>query len=385
MAKSFHVLRPIYPVDEILKNIKSTLDSGWTGDGGMTEVFEKQWSRYTGYKNSIYVNSCTAALHLALLALKDKFPNKTKVIVPNITFVSSAAIVLHTSLELILCDVDESLCLNVSSLEKIIDKETLAVVFVGIGGNTNNLEKVKKLCEGKNISLVIDAAHMSGSKLAEDSIPQLGEFADFICYSFQAVKNLGIADSGMLCTQKDELLDDILKYRWLGINKTTYQRSQEKANSYKWEYQIDRLGYKYNGNALMASCCLALLPSLDKSNSYRRSLRNRYKEKIKVLEDINFITHQNEDFTSGHLSQILLKEGITSDKRNIIISKLNKDNIFPGVHYNPISEFEYYRPYSHEVSNSKQISDRIISLPCHLGIDLEDVDFIVNSLIRILS
>ena len=111
----------------------------------MTEVFKKEWSIYTGYKHSIYVNSFTAALHLALLALKDKFPIKTKVIVPNITFVSSAAIVLHTSLELILCDVDESLCIDVSSLEKIIDKETLAVVFVGIEGNTNNLEKINYL------------------------------------------------------------------------------------------------------------------------------------------------------------------------------------------------------------------------------------------------
>ena len=385
MAKSLHVLKPIYPVDEIIKNITSSLDSGWTGDGGMTETFEKEWSIYTGYKHSIYVNSCTAALHLSLLALKDKFPNKTKVIVPNITFVSSAAVVLQTSLDLTLCDVDESLCLEVSSLKKIIDKETLAVVFVGIGGNTNNLSRIKEICELENVSLIIDAAHMSGSKLAANSNPKLGDFADFICYSFQAVKNLGIADSGMLCTQKDELLDDILKYRWLGINKTTYQRSIEKNNSYKWEYQIDRLGYKYNGNALIASCCLSLLPSLDKSNSYRRKLRNRYQEKLKDLKDINFIYHENEEFTSAHLSQILLKDGITSNQRNIIISKLNRYNIFPGVHYTALSEFKYYRTYSNQICKSKQISDRIISLPCHLDIEFEDVDFIVSSLIEILT
>ena len=385
MVKSLHVLKPIYPIDEIIKSITSTLNSGWTGDGGATEAFEKDWSIYTGYKHSIYVNSCTAALHLSLLALKDKFPNKTKVIVPNITFVSSAAVVLHSSLDLILCDVDESLCLDVSSLKKIINKETLAVVFVGIGGNTNNLERIKEICELENVSLIIDAAHMAGSKLEENSRPHLGDFADFICYSFQAVKNLGIADSGMLCTQKNELLDDILKYRWLGINKTTYQRSIEKDNNYKWEYQIDRLGYKYNGNALMASCCLALLPTLEESNYYRRKIRRRYQEKLKGFNNITFILHKNEKITSAHLSQILLKDGITSNQRNIIISKLNKNNIFPGVHYTPISEFKYYNTYSDQIYNSKRISDRIISLPCHLGIDINDVDFIVNNLIEIFS
>mgnify|MGYP001457541442 CR=1 FL=1 len=204
MAKSLHVLKPIYPVDEIIKNITSSLDSGWTGDGGMTETFEKEWSIYTGYKHSIYVNSCTAALHLSLLALKDKFPNKTKVIVPNITFVSSAAVVLQTSLDLTLCDVDESLCLEVSSLKKIIDKETLAVVFVGIGGNTGRLDDIEKLCKEKNIKLILDAAHMSGTYVNNSSKSHVGNEADSVVFSFQAVKNLPTADSGMISFKEIE-------------------------------------------------------------------------------------------------------------------------------------------------------------------------------------
>ena len=386
MKKSYQVLKPSYPIEDILKNITSTLTSGWTGDGGLTETFETKWSIYTGYKNSIYVNSCTSALHLALLALKNQFPEKTKVIVPNITFISSAAVVLYSSLELVLCDVDESLCLDPINLEKIITKDTLAVIFVGLGGNTNHLENINKICKGNKTSIILDAAHMAGSKIRTNAYPHLGSFADFICYSFQAVKNLGIADSGMLCTNEDKYLDEISKYRWMGINKTTYQRTQSKDDKcYKWEYEIDRLGYKYNGNALIASCCLAMMPYLEKSNIYRRSLRQRYIKGLKSVPEITFISHLNEKVTSSHLAQILLKDGTSSNERNIIISKLNENKIYPGVHYRALSQFKYYKPFAKYVGKSENISNRLISLPCHLEIELEDIDIIVSSLIKVVK
>ena len=91
--KPLHVLRPYYDKDEILRQVEETLDTGWTGDGGKTIEFEKKWGQFANWKYNSYVNSCTAALHLALLVVRDRNPGKTEVIVPDITFVSTAAVV----------------------------------------------------------------------------------------------------------------------------------------------------------------------------------------------------------------------------------------------------------------------------------------------------
>lgn len=386
MEKSYPVLKPIYDTGLILENLKSVLESNWTGDGGFTEIFENEWSQYTGYKNSIYTNSCTAALHLALLIIKDKFPQRKKVIVPDITFISTASVVLQSSLELVLCDIDETLCMNSHSLKELIDKDTLGVIYVGIGGNTSNLRKINNLCKSNEVPLIIDAAHMAGGKLDSKTKPHLGEFAEFVCYSFQAVKNLGIADSGMICFQNNNYIEQVSKYRWLGIDKTTFKRTKENLkNSYKWEYDIDRLGYKYNGNALIASCCLSILPSLDKTNLYRRKLRQNYLKSLKEIKGVTSINHENEKYTSGHLFQILLEKGINSEIRNQLISKLNKYKIFPGVHYKAISTFTFYKRFSRNLKKSKFISNRIISLPCHLDINSIDIEFIVEKINKEIS
>ena len=319
--KPLHVLRPYYDKSKILREVESTLESGWTGDGGKTLELEKKWGDLTGWIHNSYVNSCTAALHLAILAIKDRNPEKTEVIVPNITFVSTAAVVKQTGLDLVLCDVDESLILDIHKLRESITEKTLAVFYVGIGGNTKGLREIEKICMEKDTKLIIDAAHMGGSKL-ENGVDLSKIKAEFCCYSFQAVKNLGIADSGMISYNDKNYDQEVKKYRWMGISQTTYERTIDKSEqkTYKWEYEIDRLGYKYNGNALMAACCLAILEDLEKNNDYRRKIRGWYEEYLKGNERIKFIYHENEKYTSGHLAQVMILSAKNSQERNAIIS-----------------------------------------------------------------
>ena len=104
-----------------------------------------------------------------------------------------------------------------------------------------------------------------------------------------------------------------------------------------------------------------------------------------TLDKIKFIPHLNENSTSAHLSQILLKESKSSNERNEFISKLNRHNIFPGVHYRSISTFKFYKKFGQNINNSNFISDKIISLPCHLDITMSDIDFIVDKIKSILQ
>ena len=328
--KPLHVLRPFYDKQEILSQIESTLETGWTGDGGKTIEFEERWQEYSGWKHNSYVNSCTAALHLAILAIKEQNPGKTEVIVPDITFVSTAAVVEQTGLDLILCDVNESLTIDLDALAEKITDNTLAIFYVGIGGNTRGLKEVEDICKAKKVKLIIDAAHMGGSKLENGDLLSTVD-AEVCCYSYQAVKNLGIADSGMVSFNNDDYEEAIKKYRWLGISQTTYERTikDNKKKTYKWEYEIDRLGYKYNGNALMAACCIAILKNLEKDNHHRRAIRGWYAEIFAETNNIKFIKHNNENYTSGHLAQVLLQNTKNSDERNHTISKLNEAEIYP--------------------------------------------------------
>ncbi len=379
--KPLHVLRPYYNKDQIIDEIRETLVSGWTGDGGKTTELEMDWNTYTDWEYNIYVNSCTAALHLALLALKEREPGKTEVIVPDITFVSTAAVVEQSGLNLILCDVDKDLTISMSDLEKKVNSNTLAVFYVGIGGNTNKLGAISEELQKRNCKLVIDAAHMGGSRMEDGS--QLSSVkAEFCCYSYQAVKNLGIADSGMVSFNDKTYHESVKKYRWLGINQTTYERTINNQNSkqYKWEYEIDRIGYKYNGNALIAACCLAILRTLEEDNCHRRQIRSWYEKEIESSDNIYFITHQNEAYTSGHLCQVLALNTKNSGERNHLIEKLNAEKIYPGVHYQPLSMSKFYKSKGKDCVNSKKIGSQIISLPCHMGVDINDVKRVTQAL-----
>lgn len=350
----------------------------------MTTELEQSWSDYSNIEHSLFVNSCTSALHLSLEVLKLTYdwPDDSEVIVPALTFVSTAHTVLHANLRLRLADVDEnSGNLNPSSLQSLYNPKTKCVIFVGLGGNLHNLEETIAFCKAKNISLIIDAAHLAGSRLSFNLIPKYLKnspfnAADFTCFSFQAVKNLPTADAGMLCSPQKELLETARRLSWLGIDKDTFSRSNQKG-TYKWEYDIAELGYKYNGNSIMAAIALSGLPHLDKNNSYRRTIFSWYESALAELP-CRLISHYNKDDTSQHLVQIQV------NSRDEVMTALNSRDIFPGVHYKSLKNFSFYRSHHDQTPDADHLSNRLISLPCHLQMQYTDVLEISESLTSIL-
>ena len=134
-------------------------------------------------------------------------------------------------------------------------------LYVGLGGNTGRLEEVAKLCKDCGLSLILDAAHMSGTRLNGENP---GKLAEVTVYSYQAVKNLPTADSGMICFADGALDEIVRKKAWLGINKDTYARSGG-GGTYKWKYDVEYVGYKDHGNSIMAA--IAVLNFIDSISS----------------------------------------------------------------------------------------------------------------------
>lgn len=363
---AIQVLKPKFDVEECLKHIRECLEKGWTGMGFKTVEFENMWKEYTGCKNAYFLNSATAALNLAfdILKTEEGWNSETEVISTPLTFVSTNHAILKAGLKAVFADVDDTLCLDPESVKKHITPKTKAVCFVAFGGNTGKYKEIVKICKENNLKLILDAAHMAGTRL-DGKIP--GDEADCVCWSYQAVKNLPTGDSGMICFKKDEY-DVLARQRaWLGINKDTYARVSANG-SYKWKYDVQYLGNKYNGNAIMASIAIAQLPHLDEDNAYRRQIASWYRENLSSVKDkLKFIEVPEDCLCSQHIFQIVV------DNRDDLLAFLNEHDIYPGVHYITNTNYPMYAYAAGTCPKADYYSDHVLSLPIHLEVTKEDV------------
>lgn len=379
------VLKPYYRKAEILKEIEECLDSGWTSMGFKTEKFESDWKYYTGLPNAHFLNSATSGLHLAVRVLKDKYGwnDNDEIITTPITFVSTNHIILYENLNPVFADIDEYLCLDPKSVESRITNKTRAVMFVGMGGSVGKLPEIVNICKHYNLKLIFDGAHCAGTQVQEqfDGMAcrsrHVGHESDVSVFSFQAVKNLPTADSGMVCFQDDEFDKYARKLSWLGINKDTYKRTSQIGNC-KWKYDVLYLGYKYHGNSIMAAMGLVALKYLNEDNEKRLQLKKFYVDafnELGVSINYKFILNSEYDVTGGsHLCQLRIY------KRDDLIRYLNENDIYPGVHYIDNTEYKMYNYAKGTCPNAYRISRELISLPLYIELTKKDIINIVKKI-----
>jgi len=368
---------PTFDVDNCLSEIKECLEKGWTGMGFKTVEFEEKWKQYTSLPNAYYLGSATAALNLSFDILKEGYDWKDddEVITTPMTFISSNHAILLAGLKPIFADIDDTLCLAPESVRAHITDKTRAVLFVGLGGNTGRYEEIVKICEEHNLKLILDAAHMAGTRL-HGKIP--GKEAEVVNYSFQAVKNLPTADSGMLCFKEAEFDKIARRKAWLGINKDTYSRST--GGNYKWRYDVEYVGNKYHGNSVVAAIGLAQLPHLDMDNAYRRQLASWYDQMLMPCGDkIKFITVPEGCESARHLYQIMISD------RDGLMTYLNEHDIYPGVHYVDNTQYRMYAYAAGTCPNAAYASDHLLSLPMHMRLTYDDVNTVTDCIKEFLA
>ena len=366
------LFKPKFRVEETLAEIKQCLELGWTGIGYKTDQFEQLWCDYTGLQNCHFLNSATAGLHLAVNIFKNElgWNEGDEVITPSITFVSTNHSILYESLVPVFSDIDESLCLDPNELMKKISKRTRAVIYVGIGGNAANFKEIVQICKQRGLILILDAAHMSGTKWV-NSGDHIGREADCTVFSYQAVKNCPTSDAGAVCFRDKKFDFQARQKSWLGISSNTYDRA--KKGGYKWDYEVNDLGYKYNGNSIAAAMAIVSLKYLDEDNARRRQIADLYDSAFRDNGLISPIAHDRKITSSRHLYQILV------DRRNDFIKHMEDRGISCGMHYKPNNEFELYREFDGEsLSMTRALSRKIVSLPMHLYLTDDEVKYIVD-------
>jgi dTDP-4-amino-4,6-dideoxygalactose transaminase len=371
---SIQLFVPKFRVEECLEQIRECLEKGWTGLGFKTIAFEDAWKTYTGLPNAHFLNSNTVGLQLALeiLGRKHGWVEGDEIITTPLTFVSSNHAIVYNGFKPVFADVDNSLCIDPASmLERITDK-TRAVMFVGLGGNTGKYAEVLKICREKGIAMILDAAHMAGTRIGGR---HAGYDADCTVFSFQAVKNLPTADSGMICFADAEDDAEVRKLSWLGINKDTYARTASQG-AYKWMYDVERVGYKFHGNSIMAAIGLVQLKYLDQDNSYRRQLATWYRQYLSGTKNVALVPMTSGIESATHLFQVRVAN------RDELMLALNESEVYPGVHYRDNTEYTMYNYAQGTCPTSAKASSEILSLPMHMGVTHADVEKIAGLILK---
>lgn len=368
---SIQVLKPKFHIDECLDAVRECLEKGWTGMGFKTVQFEEEWKKYTGHKFAYFLNSNTAGLHLAvkILKMQNCWRDGDEIISTPITFISTNHAIMYENLHVTFADVDEYLCLDPIDVEKKINKKTRAIIYVGYGGRVGQLDKIIEICRKHGLKLILDAAHMSGTRV-EGVCPGIWDGVDVTVYSYQAVKNLPTGDSGMICFN-DEKSDKLVRQlAWLGINKDTYTRSN--TGTYAWKYDVDYVGYKYNGNAIMAAIAQVQLKYLDEENTRRREIVEMYNKAFSTNSKIKIVKANYPDECSYHIYELIVPD------REALLGKMAENDIYCGVHYRDNTEYDMYKYANGTCPHAHEVSQHLITLPLHIWLKDEEIMKIIE-------
>lgn len=359
---------------EELENISAAFGRSWIGLGPNVNEFEKKWEEYIGVKYAIGLNSATAALHVALMVFK--FPRGKKVLVPSLTFASTACAVLYNGLVPVFVDSDPiTLGMDLEDMKRKYDDQCVAIMPVHYAGHPVPMDELIPWAREKKLKVIEDCAHTTGALYKGKP---LGTWGDFGCYSFEEKKLMTTGDGGMIVSNDINLMKDIKAYRWVGIDKDNWKTAQAYTEVNKdamhWFYEINLLGYKYNMNDLSASIGLAQLKKLDQMNVRRSAIIRMYLEGIENIQGIqSLLPFEPEKY-------VYQMFGLRAEKRDELMMYLKSKGIATGCHYTPLTQQPLFKPYAKDCDYIENEAHKFITLPLHAELTNDEVNYVIKHL-----
>jgi perosamine synthetase len=359
---------------EELDAVRDAFSRSWVGLGPKVNEFENAWKMYLGCNEAFALNSCTAALHLALAVFRFK-PGK-KVLVPSLTFSATASAVLYNQLNPVFVDSNpETLGISLEDLDRKWDKDCVAVMPVHYAGHPVPMDELVPWARSRGLKIIEDCAHTTGSKYQGKN---LGRWGDISCFSFEEKKLMTTGDGGMICSDDPELLKDIKAMRWVGIDKdnwkTANRYTEKSQDAMHWFYELNTLGYKYNMNDLAASIGLIQLKKLDGMNSVRGRIIDQY---LSSIRDVSGVVPLLPFMTDKYVYQMF---GVRSDNRDSLMVHLKNNGIATGCHYTPLSSQPLFREWGNNCPFIEKEIDKCITLPLHSELTSSDIDYICGAI-----
>jgi dTDP-4-amino-4,6-dideoxygalactose transaminase len=365
-------------IDEVI----ACLESGWLGTGPRVARFEEEFKAYKNARHAVAVNSCTAALHLGLLAAGLKPGDE--VITTPLTFCATVNAIIHAGATPVLADVDSrTMNLDPAMVESAITPRTRAVLPVHFAGRPCEMDPLCDLSGRHGLKLIEDCAHAIETEYKGRKI---GTFGDFGCFSFYVTKNIVTGEGGMVLTREEADSARIKVLALHGMSKDAWKRFGDEG--YK-HYSVVECGFKYNMMDLQAAIGMHQLQRIERYWERRREIWQRYNEAFARLP-VGIPPDPAPDTRHAyHLYTILVDEVRSGIGRDAFLNEMTARNIGVGVHYLSIPEHPYYqetfgwRPQDYP--SAMRIGRQTASLPISAKLTDRDVEDVIDAVVRIVS
>jgi len=376
--------------EEEIAEVADSLRSGWVTTGPKVGRFEADFCRYIGTSHAIAVASCTAGLHLSLAAVG--IGPGDEVILPTLTFCSTANVVVHLGAKPVLVDVGDDYNLTAEALEAAITPRTRAIMPVHYGGQAPDLDAIYRLAVAHGLPVIEDAAHAVGSsyhgcKIGSDCIvkdyPGLTRLSVF---SFYATKNMTTGEGGMITTTDANLAESIRILTLHGMSRDAWKRYTSAGS---WYYEVVAAGYKDNMTDIQASLGLHQLAKLDSFIARRQEIAAGYDRALASLAGIELpIRHQDREHIY-HLYAVQVDSQHFGINRDQFIEGMREWNIGTSVHFIPVHLHPFYQDaYGYQrgdFPNAERIYQNIVSLPIYPRMDQDDLEYVIRVIYQLGS
>lgn len=382
MRKDFLVFGSPLIEQEEIDEVVASLRSGWVGTGPKVQKFEEMFRKYKGSRYAMALNSCTAALHLSILA--SGIGQGDEVIIPAMTFAATANAVIHAGARPVLVDCDRrTMNMDVKDLERKITKKTKALIPVHFAGRSCDMDPIMSISRKHGLKVIEDCAHAIET---EYHGKKAGTFGDLGCFSFYVTKNIVTAEGGMVITDNEDYASRIKILGLHGMSKDAWKRYSDEGFKH---YEVVFAGFKYNMMDIQAAMGIHQLPRVERYWSIRQNIWNKYDKAFKDLPVFRPAPVEPDTKHAYHLYTLLLdtdKCGISRDK---FLGEMTKRNIGVGVHYIALHLHPYYQEeYGYKRGDFPQaewVSDRTISIPLSAKLTEKDTEDVIAAVKDILA
>lgn len=366
---------PSIQQDEI-DEVVDSLATGWLGTGPKVAQFEKDFAEYKQTPFSIAVNSCSAALHLSLIA--SEVGPGDEVITTPMTFCATINAIIHVGATPVLADIEpNSLNIDPIEIEKKITSKTKAILLVHFAGRACNMDAIMGLAEQHNLKVIEDCAHAIET---EYKGRKAGTFGDFGCFSFYVTKNVATGEGGMIVVKSEQYISRLKSLSLHGMSKDAWHRFSDEG--YKHYYVVEA-GFKYNMMDLQAALGIHQLRRVEQNWKVREKIWHRYQQAFESLP-VDRPTPIEQGTRHGHhLYTLMIDKQRTGISRDRFLELMTHEGIGLGVHYLSIPEHPFYKQTYHwqpeDYPHAMKVGREIISLPISAKLTESDIERIINA------
>ena len=361
-----------------IKSLKNVLSSGFFNEGVQVTEFAVRLSKKMGYENIVMTNSCTSSLTMALKL--SNVGHDDEVITTSMTCLATNTPIINLGAKIVWADINpETGNICPKSVLKKITSKTKAVMCVNWAGLPCDLEKLQMICKANKIKLIQDAAHGFGAIYNQKDV---SHYADFTCFSFQAIKHITTGDGGAIICKSDEDFERAKKMKWFGLDRETSKDKNGEWKGQRWKDDVIEAGYKFNMNNLSAAIGLTQIDHIDNILLKHRQNAKQFSESFKDQKDIYSLKYPENSNPSFWVYTVLLSESVDRDS---VLMRMNKLGIGAGLVHIPNHPYACFKESFEILEGVEYFHKHQISLPCGWWINEDSIKEISNALIEAVN